>query len=464
LPQLPPKLCHSEAAGCAQGCAHGLGCIGKGFAMSAMKTNGLLRGRLSAPLGFARSESGTMVVLSLFVFVAMLLVAGIAIDMMRHENERVRMQGAADRAVIAATMLRPTPGNPTPQQILTAYMTAEGLGAHVEGRIQVTDDPATGRTVTVVPAGTMPTLFMRMLGIDALPLASLAQANEAMGGAPDVEMVMVLDVSGSMGSAPGGGPRRIERMRQAASNLADQLMRDQPLGRVAITLVPYDSWVLPSTGFLNFFNNQSGSGACMDFEDYDLITDTFNRRIYRSSCPTNNWRQVRPFLHDAATARAVINDLRHSGNTSTDLGVRVGAMFFDPTINPAITQLIANGSVDPIFADRPFAWDRPDTLRVMLLLTDGESWAHGARRLGTSGLANRNRQIDANTIATCIALRERGVTIYAVAFEAPIRGVSLMQQCASSENHFFNTSGAGLGAVFEGIGNHIQTQALRLTR
>ena len=55
---------------------------------------------------FARHDEGTFTVFSLFVFVAMLLVGGLAIDLMRHENERLRMQGATDRAVLAATMLR----------------------------------------------------------------------------------------------------------------------------------------------------------------------------------------------------------------------------------------------------------------------------------------------------------------------------------------------------------------------
>ena len=438
--------------------------------MSALKPNHRFRRGLRGPQGFLRSESGTMVVLSLFVFVAMLLVAGIAVDMMRHENERVRMQGAADRAVIAATMLRATPGSPTPEQILSAYMIAEGLGDHVNGRIEVTENPTTGRTVTVVPAGTMPTLFMRMLGVEDLPLATLAQANEAMGSAPDIEMVMVLDVSGSMRSAPRGGPTRIERMQTAASDLARQLMDDAPLGRVAITLVPYDSWVVPPPGFLNFFTNQSGSGACMDFSNYDVLVATFQRHIQRSNCPTQSWRQVRPFMHNSASVVAAINDLQAAANTSIDLGVHVGSMFFDPTINPAITQMISNNMVDPVFADRPYAWDRPNTLRVMLLLTDGESWAPPGRANALSrGRGNishgqQNQQIDANTIATCLALRDRGVTIYTVAFEAPSRGVTLMSLCASSENHFFNTSGEGLNTVFQGIGSHIQTQALRLTR
>lgn len=430
----------------------------KGVVMIAMKplcpTRAEKPGKMRAREGFVAGESGTLAVLSLFVFVAMLLVAGIAVDMMRHENERVRMQGAADRAVVAATMLRETPGGLTPQQILTSYLTAEGLEGHIAGRIQVVENAETGRTVTVVPAGTVPTLFMRMLGVNDLPLAALAEANEAIANAPDVELVMVLDVSGSMGSGAAGN-RRIDNMRNAAANLAEQLLQDAPPGRIAITLVPYDAWVLPPAGFLNFFPNVSGSGACFQFSDFSTITNTFNRPIQRTNCNTSAWRLVRPYLHDLDATVAAIQDLRPSGTTSIDLGVNVGAMFFDPTVGPFISQMISNGAIDPVFEGRPYAWNRPNTLRAMLLLTDGENCC-GARV--------SSAQADLNAIATCNALRDMGVTVYSVAFEAPPRGVTLMQNCATSENHFFNTSGAGLADVFQGIGNHIQTQALRLTR
>ncbi len=113
---------------------------------------------------FARHDEGTFTVFSLFVFVAMLLVGGLAIDLMRHENERLRMQGVADRAVLAATMLRDNVSGATPEQILNAYFAAEGLQAQLGGRFSVVEDEETGRTVTVAPAATVPSLFMRLLG------------------------------------------------------------------------------------------------------------------------------------------------------------------------------------------------------------------------------------------------------------------------------------------------------------
>lgn len=402
-----------------------------------------------------------MLVLGLFVFVAMLFVAGLAIDMMRYETERVRMQGAADRAVLAAASVRPNaPQSLSARQIAEAYLTAGGISASlVNGRIEVVESE-TGRQVTVAPAGRMPTIFMRMLGVNSFDMATPARALEAMGEPPDVEVVMVLDVSGSMSAMTANGLTRIENLRIAARDLVEELFDDTEPGQMAVTLVPYDSWVVPPAGFMTHFPNfPSGNGACADFVAWNDATDSLNAHFTRHSCNTSSWRLVRPYLHDYASAVAHIDNLIASTTTSIDLGVRFGAMFFDPTIRPAIEQMIDNGDISPLFANRPHDWDAENVIRAMVLMTDGENCCFGR---WDSRSPNRSTQ-DAQTVAACQALRQQGVLLYAVAFEAPAGGIDMMQQCASSENHFFNTSGEGIAEVFRSIGSHIQTQRLRLT-
>jgi hypothetical protein len=45
-----------------------------------------------------------------------------------------------------------------------------------------------------------------------------------------------------------------------------------------------------------------------------------------------------------------------------------------------------------------------------------------------------------------------------------VAGVALMQACATSPGHFFNTTGAGIADAFAAVATHLQTQALRLIR
>ncbi len=403
-----------------------------------------------------------MAVFAVFVFVTMLFVAGMAIDMMRYESERVRMQGATDRAVLAASAVRPNaPESLTPRQIAEGYLAAGGLDpATYDGRIDV-QDSGTGRQVTVAPQSRMPTLMMHMLGINELDMSTPARAVEALGDPPDIEVVMVLDVSGSMSWMTSNGLNRIANLRIAARDLVEELFVDTEPGQMAVTLVPYDSWVLPPPGFINNFSAlpTNNTGACIDFNDWGSITNTLDSVVTRHSCNTHHWRQIRPYLASAEAAMPYIDDLLASTTTSIDLGIRWGAAFFDPDIRPAIQQQIDNGAVDPMFAGRPYDWDEENIIRVMVVMTDGENCCFGR---WDSRSPNRQTQ-DAQTVEVCQALRQRDVLIYAVAFEAPQAGINLMEQCASSQNHFFNTTGEGIAEVFRGIGSHIQRQRLRLT-
>ena len=405
---------------------------------------------LGAARRFARHEDGTFAVFSLFVFVAMILVGGLAIDLMRHENERLRMQGVADRAVLAATMLRENVSEATPEQILNAYFAAEGLQDQLAGRFSVVEDEETGRTVTVAPAATVPSLFMRMLGIDSFAVATPAQATEALGGGARLELVMVLDVSGSM-----NGQGKIDAMRLAASEMAMTLLANNEDGNVAVTMVPYDTWVLPPAGFLNSFTNVSGSGACNDWSLWNVVTNTISTATTRRNCNTDTWAQVRPYEDNATDASTAINALVARGTTSIDLGLRHGAMFFDPSIRPAITDMITAGTVSSVFAGRPFDWDEPNVVRALVLLTDGENCCGERYAYAVQNL---------NTLAICTELKLRDVLIYSIAFQAPSGGATLMQACASSPSHYFNSTVSEITSVFQGITASVQTQALRLTQ
>lgn len=411
------------------------------------------RGR-RLPSPWLRRDDGAMTVLALIVFVAMLMVAGIAVDTMRAEHERVRMQGATDRAVLAATMLRENVSGATPEQIAQVYMRAEGLDVFLEGRVSV-EDVHNGRRVTLAPAALMPTSFMRLVGVDSVQLATRAQAVEALDTV-EFEVVLVLDVTGSMGTMTANGRTRIQNLRIAARDLVTTLLQDREPGRVALTIVPYAEHVLPPPGFMShFLSLPLLGGACPDFLLWDSVLNSLLQPILRRNCATDGWRTVRPYMHDLDTALAVVDGLQANGTTSIDLGVRFGAMFFDPSLRGAVSQMIDNAQVDDVFAGRPYDWNRPGVVRAMILMTDGENCCGARFPVATQ---------DAQAASTCAALRGNGVTIYAVAFEAPAAGVSLMQRCASSPNHFFNTSGAGIADAFAAVATHIQTQALRLTQ
>ncbi|MFU8898055.1 MAG: pilus assembly protein TadG-related protein [Roseinatronobacter sp.] len=442
---------------------------------------------LSGPRpSFWRDEDGALLILGIFFFVAMLFTASLAIDIARYEQQRVQLQGIADRAVLAAAnMRRDGDGDMNPTDHVRGYFLAEGFTSAQIDRMNIQVDPiAGGRRVTVQPQGTISTMLMSLIDINTLGVATPARA-EISAPLP-VEVVMVLDISWSMTAMTGNGQTRIENLRSAAAEMVRDLMQDREEGDVAITIVPYESWVVPPPGLLDYMENVSGAMSnangtpqyCVEFQDWSELSDfrgnptadaldgrnpaaanavRNNRQaaLSRRICgPLFGHRVTRPLVTSEDAAVAIIESLQPMGSTSIDLGLRFGAMFMDADMRPFIAERIVAGEISPSMANRPAGIDTPDVLRVMVVMTDGENCC-GARFQPSVQ--------DENALSVCHNLRAEGVLIYGIAFEAPEKGVELMSNCASSQSHFFNTNGAGLRATFEAIGRQINARSLRLT-
>ena len=61
---------------------------------------------------FRAAEDGSMTVFTLFIFVMMLMVGGMAVDLMRFETQRAHLQNTLDSAALAATCLLYTSPSP----------------------------------------------------------------------------------------------------------------------------------------------------------------------------------------------------------------------------------------------------------------------------------------------------------------------------------------------------------------
>lgn len=77
--------------------------------------------------------------------------------------------------------------------------------------------------------------------------------------------------------------------------------------------------------------------------------------------------------------------------------------------------------------------------------------------LGSTAPSTKNTR----TQQICTAAKNNGVTVFSIAFEAPPVGVTTLQNCASSINHFFDVNGTDIGVAFQEIAREINK--LRLT-
>ena len=345
---------------------------------------------------FWRGEEGTVTIFSLIVFVIMIAVGGVAIDILRYETQRVQLQYTLDRAVLAAASLDQTEDAET---VVADYFARSNLENY---RLTVT--PQTSLTSTRVEAfveADINLLFMNMFGVHSLTSPASAVAEESVG---NLEISLALDVSGSMYG------NRISQMRTSAENFVNQILEmneNSPNGdTVSMSVIPYNGTVNVGTRLASVFtmSDEHDASNCSRFatEEYNtaaidpsvpidrLAHADFNHRywysdFYQSQCYSdrNAWNPnggpldtaaIVPWSSNATELVDAIRALNAGGSTAIDLGMKWAVGLLDPAAQPALSGLIANEEVSSDFEGRPFSYDNTETLKVIVLMTDGENY------------------------------------------------------------------------------------------
>ena len=354
-----------------------------------------------------------MIVLGLIFFVLILMVGGISVDLVRHEQKRVQIQSVADRAALAAASLT------QPQEIESVvedYFAREGLLDYLI-RVDIAEASLNARDVQVVTRASTPALFTRLLGLDNLASGVVSRAEERIA---DVEVVMVLDLSNSMNSFD-----RIENLRRAGAEFVDTLYDEAQEDRIAVSVVPYTGQVNVGHALLDYYNvsHRQPYSACVTFENghYSQIPLSqtaqltgaghfdpwhMDRAVQMSFCPTHpgglrgsmNSAQLNQYLAqegltlseleplDVDTAEIMVMQddpdvlrrrlvsLMADGNTSIEIGMKWAAALLDISANNIVTDMVNANLINAAFDDRPFQFRDPDTLKAVVLMTDGENW------------------------------------------------------------------------------------------
>jgi Flp pilus assembly protein TadG len=214
---------------------------------------------------FRSNEDGAMAIFVLFAFVMMLLFGGIAVDVMRFEMRRVALQETMDRATLAASNVA-QPIDKTPQSVALEWYTTSGLGGdafeYEYSTPTITGEvTSSSRTATITSKVRSYNWFMHMLGQPYFEGPTISTAQQ---GVSKIEVMMVLDITGSMSEAS-GSTTKIAALRQAASNFLTILkykkdsggaytIDKDPNDLISIGLVPYSSNVNVPIPLRNRFN------------------------------------------------------------------------------------------------------------------------------------------------------------------------------------------------------------------
>ncbi|WP_187429598.1 hypothetical protein ROLI_024990 [Roseobacter fucihabitans] len=372
--------------------------------MQPKPTKRLIRKRIAL---FWRAEDGVLTLFTIFMMFMLLMVCGIAVDLMRNEMERVKVQNTLDRAILAAADLQQTLD---PQVVVTDYFEKAGISEYL-GAVTVTpgDNLPTNyfRTVSASARARTASPYMAMTGVNDLPLYVSGRAEEVVS---NLEISLVLDVSGSMNSNS-----RLVNLKKAAKDFVDQVVNNSLDGRMAISIIPYATQVSIPDNVADVFDLEgiNAHSNCINFtaDDFDTAamrlpspeagapavtpyerTMHFDPWTYRSAlsqgdgryanphalvsrpvCEANDAREILVLQKDRDILKNYIDALTARGNTSIDIGMKWGTALLDPSLQPLVDDLITDNTVSAQFDARPAPYDSDEYLKVIVLMTDGEN-------------------------------------------------------------------------------------------
>jgi Putative Flp pilus-assembly TadE/G-like len=347
---------------------------------------------------FRREEDGGLIMLGLFLFVLMVMIGGVAIDLMRYEKIRTTLQNTLDRCTLMAASLTQ---NLDPESVVTDCVTKAGLARQLKD-VEVVQSGNNRQVKSTGLADTNP-LFLHMVGIDDLDAIGGATAQQGVG---NVELSLVLDVSGSMAGT------KIANLKSAANEFVDTVLAGDTYHKVSISLVPFNGQVNLGPELRSQFNvidNPNIAGMdCIDLpasvysssamsttlampmtanaDTFSYVDNYLGGYAPGYSDPAsgmgvpiagNRWctpqpgNAIRPLNSSVATLQGQINGLTAVGATSINAGVKWGLTLLDPNSRGVVDSLRGLGVAPSTAAGRPYNYG-DNTQKIIVVMTDGE--------------------------------------------------------------------------------------------
>ncbi len=344
---------------------------------------------------FNRDERGSFSVFMVGMFTTLILVSGAAIDLVRFEAVRSSIQFNLDRAVLAAASMRQVE---EPGAVVDDYMSkVDTLTTFSVALGEETNVTLTGRRVSATATATISTYFLRIIGIDTMDVVASSRATEEI---PNLEISLVLDISGSMGWTGNDGSPKIDSLKTAANTFVDTVITPDTNSQTTISIVPYAYNVSVPQSMWDLYATEglTTQTRCMIFDDADYniaaisTTDTQRQLPFYSSssyfdpdfdpnnpdasslnfgrCSVDSYAEIMPYSTSVTDLQAKINSLQAAGSTASHIGTKWGVALLDPAAS------VIGADIGGDVADIPAAYQEPGVLKVLVVMTDGDNRDH----------------------------------------------------------------------------------------
>lgn len=383
-------------------------------------------------------------------------LAGFAIDFQLLTKKKSKAQYSLDSAVIAGTRAYQQGANEAEvKRVVQNYFDA--VVTNSETNLDCTA-PVVVINATDVEATTKCSMNTTLSAIAGIEQMFFTVETGTTYGIGKVDVAFVFDVSGSMSGT------RIAELKVAAYDAVDILIPDDPQAGheddVRLAMVSYNG-AFNAGGYFQTVTGESpdqtytyySNGRWRNF-DY-TTTCVFERggsEAYTEALPgpgqyleaadvfeRDDCANASPPLEltsNTETLDAYVTALEAGGNTAGHLGVAWGWYM----ISPDWASVLPTSSL-------PLPYDEPDTAKAIVLMTDGAFNTVGGSGNGSSSWQAKK---------LCDNIKDAGIVIYSVAFQAPPAGEEVLQYCASNAASFFTPqNGQQLQDAYQSIASSI---------
>ena len=428
---------------------------------------------------------------------------GLSVDMGQTYLMRERLSQALDAAALAAA------GTPTANQqeleekvrdFIRANYPEGKVGFHTNIEVEETQD-----TLYVKAWAELRPAFMVIFGKERIEVGVEAEVTKEVKA---LEVVLVMDVTGSMGTKK-NGKTRLQNLQEAAHLFLDTMFRPNlDLETLKIGLVPFSAsvnisryglgrtlnnlpygpnvinnprnieWTTPgdnttagkrkwkgcvlenaapqdqydNSGPWNMYrycrNSTPSSTSSSRIRDCDRVSssDRYTSRDQNYLCPKT---PIMPLTNNETALKTSISTLRAEGNTYINNGLAWGLRVISPEF--------------------PFAegesWNNEDWSKAIILMTDGESTMHNYYSIygPTASHSINANNLDNRILDVCDILKEKNVLIYTITFDDGVSADTkeIFESCATQPSMWYDApTQAKLLEVYQTIARELANMHL----
>lgn len=434
---------------------------------------------------FARNQDGSILPMVAILLTIMIVIAGAGVDYGRAIMVRSALANALDAAVLnvskelSVTALSTNQVSAKLKAAFEANLGSTGVTDVEIGDVTFVLDANAGE-ITANTTAEIKTnfIFLGGIGPETIPVAVSSQSTYS---SYDIELALVLDVTGSMGTDPSD----LTALKTSAQQLVDILI---PAGtttsksKVRISMVPYSQGVNLGSYAATVSNSQASKNCVTERVGAEQFTDaTYNYAGSSSEyfgggssrCPSSS--QLIPMTSNRTTLTTAITNLAADGSTAGQTGIAWGWY----TLSPNWSNLWPTDS-------DPTAYNTEDVLKFAIIMTDGDfntyyekctgswtwsrgKWVYVSPSCVWQAQAQNYPPYTYPTFerskALCDNMKAKGIQIYSIYFDTSgsVYGPDIMKYCASSSSYYYSAdSTEELKSAFSNIAAKIQS--IRLSK